>query len=77
MLSDVKVAKAIVKIFDLVSADTREWGSNAHSVLETRMAQGTASPELDRLLSRTPLIAAEIALSRIFSRYAGMWKACM
>ena len=71
ILANVESVRAVARLFDLVSTDTMEWKKNAQLALEPPENQGmSSSSDLDRLLLRIPSVAVEVALSRIFSKYA-------
>ena len=71
MLSKENSVKAILKLLDLVSVDARRWGGYAQSSLEAGANIGApASSWLARFLSGIPAIAAQAALSKMFSKHA-------
>ena len=72
LLSKAESVSAIARLFDLVSTDATQWGGNARSALKARKSQDApASSALGHLLTHVPPVAADVALSRIFAKYAG------
>ena len=73
VLSKDASVRAISQLFDLVSTDTKRWGERAQSSLEERKnTEANASSWQARLLVNMPSIAAEVALSRVFSGHASV-----
>ena len=71
VLSKSDSAGGVSRLLGLVSADTRRWGRRAKSELAERNSAGAnASSWQASLLSGIPSIAAETALSRVFSQHA-------
>ena len=73
MLVRVESVSAIARLFDLVSANTKEWRKNAQTALDAHEFRDMSSSSgLNRLLSHMPTVAVEVALSKIFSKHAGI-----
>ena len=73
MLNRVESVSAITRLFDLVSANTKEWRKNAQTALDAHEFRDMSSSSgLNRLLSHMPTVAVEVALSKIFSKHTGI-----
>ena len=71
-----KSVRDIPRLLDLVSPDATKWGERAQSALRARTGGAVASSWLARLISSVPTIAAQAALSRIFSEHAASPRMC-
>ena len=63
-----KSVRDIPRLLDLASPDATKWGERAQSALRSHTG-GAATSWLARLISSVPTIAAQAALSRIFSEH--------
>ena len=69
-LANMESVGAVARLFDLISADIAGWGKSARSALKPRKNENAYLPSgMDHLLLCVPSVAAEVALSKIFSKH--------